>query len=297
MEVRVAHQGQRCARLVARDLVRAGPGQERRAVHRVAGRAGRGRRRQEQGELVQEVGVGLAQVEGDRARGVIGDDPGGQIAPLRVPLAGWRAEDGLVVAGRLAEAELALEAAAEIGGPYWRAVGVPDSPAQRERVRPAAVGRAWQRNGQVRHQRVALRAGGFAERDQPVVDGGHSRAGQIEIMHRVKLRQVGTHLGQRAAAVAGCRERLRRHPYPGPGRHHPPRRASHRDHPADPVGVWVDAVQGRIELIAHPHAVAGRDDRTGPVTHADDGGHSAGRLVEPGSPSGPVSWPPTPLRG
>ena len=120
----------------------------------MAGRAGRGRRRHEQGELVQEVRVGLAQAEGDRARRVIGDDPGGQVAPPRVPVARWRAEDALVVGGNVAEAELALDAAAEVGRPHGRAVGVPDSPAQRERVRPAAVDRARQRHGQVRDERV-----------------------------------------------------------------------------------------------------------------------------------------------
>ena len=48
------------------------------------------------------------------------------------------------------------------------------------------------------------------------------------------------------------------------------------------AGVRVDAVQRRVELIAHPYAVAGRGDRTGPVPHADGGGHPAGRRVEPG---------------
>ena len=126
----------------------------------------------EQGELVEEVGVGLAQVEGDRARRVVGDDPRRQVAPPRVPVARWRAEDALVIDGDIAEAELALDAAAEVGRPHERAVGVPDSPAKRERVRRAAVGRPRQRNGQVRHERVPLRAACFAERDQSVVDGG-----------------------------------------------------------------------------------------------------------------------------
>src|SRR5262245_61356002 len=93
----------------------------------MAGRAGRGWRGEEQGELVEEVGVGLAQVEGDRARRVIGDDPCRQVAPLRVLVARWCAEDGLVVDGNVAEAELALETAAEVRCPHERAVGVPDS--------------------------------------------------------------------------------------------------------------------------------------------------------------------------
>ena len=248
----------------------------------MAGRAGRRRRRHEQGELVGEVRVGLAQAEGDRPRRVIGDDPGGQVAPPQFfPDARWRADDALEVGGSVAEAELALDAAAEVGRPHGCAGGVPDSPAQRERVRPAAVGRARQHNGQVRHERVPPRASYLAERDQPVVDAGEGRGSDIVIMHRVKRRQVGTHLGQRAAEVAGRRERPRRHPDAGPGRHDPPRRASQRDDPADPVGMRVDAVQRRIELIAHPHAVAGRGDRTRPVPDADGESHPAGRRVEP----------------
>ena len=247
----------------------------------MAGRAGRRRRRHDQGELVEEVRVGLAQAEGDRPRRVIGDDPGGQVAPPRFPVARWRAEDALEVGGNVAEAELALDAAAEVGRPHGCAGGVPDSPAQRERVRPAAVYRARQRHRQVRHERVPPRASCLAERDQPVVDGGERRGRDIVVMHRVRLRQVGTHLGQRATEVAGRRERPRRHPDAGPGRHDPPRRASQRDDPADPVGVRVDAVQRRAELIAHPHTVAGRDDRTGPVTHGDGESHPAGRRVEP----------------
>jgi hypothetical protein len=124
----------------------------------MAGRAGRARRCEEQGELVEEVRVGLAQVEGDRARRVIGDDPRRQVAPPRVPVARWCAEDALVIGRNIAEAELALDAAAEVGRPHERAVGVPDSPAKRERVRRAAVGRARQRNGQIRYKRFPLRA-------------------------------------------------------------------------------------------------------------------------------------------
>ena len=48
----------------------------------MAGSAGRGRRSQDQRELVEEVRVGLVQVEADRARRVIGDDPRVQVAPL-----------------------------------------------------------------------------------------------------------------------------------------------------------------------------------------------------------------------
>ena len=70
--------------LYLRDHVRAGAGQERRPADDAVGGAGRGRGSEGQRELVEEVGVRLGQVEGDRARRVIGDDPGGQVAPLRV---------------------------------------------------------------------------------------------------------------------------------------------------------------------------------------------------------------------
>ena len=240
-------------------------------------------RSQDQRELVEEVRIGLAQAEGDRARRVIGDDPRMQVAPPRLSVARLRAEDALVVGGTGAEAELALDAAAEVRRPHGRAVGVPDARAQRERVRRAAVGRARQRNGQVRDERAPQRAVCFAERDQSVVDGGERRRSRgVVRLYRVTPRQVLAYFGQGAAAVAGGRERPRRHPDAGPGRRDPPRRASHRDDPADPVGVRVDPVQRRTELTAHPHAVRGHGDRPGPVTHADGGGHLAGHRVEPG---------------
>ena len=98
-EVRVAHEGQRRVRPVSRDHVRAGPGQERRPADRDGGAPGGAGAARSQRELVEEVGVGLAQVEGDRARGVIGDDPGGQIAPPRVPAGTLVRRGCLVVAG------------------------------------------------------------------------------------------------------------------------------------------------------------------------------------------------------
>ena len=82
---------------------------------------------------------------------------------LGVPVAGRCAEDAFVVDGIGAEAELALDAAAEIGRPHGRAVGVTDSRAEREGVGRPAVGRPGQRNGQVRHERVPLRAACFAQ--------------------------------------------------------------------------------------------------------------------------------------
>jgi hypothetical protein len=58
--------------------------------------------------LLRKVGVRLGQVEGDRARRVVGDDPGGQVALVRALAACWYAEDACVVVGIGAEAELAL---------------------------------------------------------------------------------------------------------------------------------------------------------------------------------------------
>ena len=100
-------------------------------------------------------------------------------------------------------------------------------------------------------------------------------------MRRVKLRQGGSHRGQGAAAVTGRREWARRDPYAGPGHRDPLRGASHRDHAVDAVGARVDAAEGRVELIADPHAVAGRGDRARPVPDGD-GSHPAGRRVDLG---------------
>ena len=80
-------------------------------------------------------------MEGDRARRVVGDDPGVQVAMQRMQVARLPAEDAFVVAGIGAETQLALDAAAEVGRPHERAVRVTDSPAERERVRPAAISR------------------------------------------------------------------------------------------------------------------------------------------------------------
>ena len=48
---------------------------------------------EDQGQLVQEIGVGLAQAKGDRACRVVGDYPGGQVTPLRDLVARLTAED------------------------------------------------------------------------------------------------------------------------------------------------------------------------------------------------------------
>jgi hypothetical protein len=77
----------------------------------VAGRAGWCGHGERQPELVEEIGIRLDQAEGDPARGVIGDDPGGQIAPVRMLDARGSPEDAFVIAGTEAKAELALEAA------------------------------------------------------------------------------------------------------------------------------------------------------------------------------------------
>jgi hypothetical protein len=91
-----------------RDLVGAGAGQEWRPADDVVRGAGRGWRGEEQREFVKEIGVGVAQMEGDRAGRVVGDDPGGQVAAPRVPVARLGAEDAFVVGGISAEAERTL---------------------------------------------------------------------------------------------------------------------------------------------------------------------------------------------
>jgi hypothetical protein len=209
-------------------------------------------------------------------------DSGREVTRLGVPVAGRCAEDAFVVGGIGAEAELALDAAAEVGRPHERAVGVTDSRAEREGVGCTAVGRPGQRNGQVWHERVPLRAACLPERDQSVIDGGQCRHCHVVVrLRRVTARQGAAHFSQCAAAVAGRRERARRHPDAGSGRHDPHGGASHRDDPVHEVRPRVDAVERGVELIGDPDAIPGRHDRTRPVTHADSGSHLAGRRVEP----------------
>src|SRR4051812_45174000 len=132
--------------------------------------AGWGRGRPRQGQLVGKVRVGPVEVEGDCAYRVVDDDPRRQITPPRVPGAGWGADDALEVVGVFTEADLALEAGAEVGRLHERTVGVADALAERERVRGAAVGGPGQSHGQVRYQGLSLRAARSAESEQTVVD-------------------------------------------------------------------------------------------------------------------------------
>src|SRR3954449_3079425 len=69
--------------------------------------------------------------------------------------------------------------------------------------------------------------------------------------------------------MGGRGERARRHPHPGRGHHDPLRGASQGHHAVDPAGPRVDAMQSRVELVADPDSVTGREDRVRPVPDAD----------------------------
>src|SRR5262245_32146617 len=155
-------------------------------------------------------------------------------------------QDALVIVGSGAEAELALDAAPEVGRPHQIAIGVTDSPAECERVRRAAGRRARQRDGQVGDEREPRRTTGPAESGKPVIDGAKGRPAECVIpSRRVDFRQKsGVHDGQGATAVAGRREGARRDPYAGPGHGNALWRASDRDGTDDRPGPGVDAVEG-----------------------------------------------------
>jgi hypothetical protein len=125
-EARVAHEPQP-ARREARHAVRARAG-DRRASGVLVGDARRDRRRvREDGQLEEEVGVGLAQAEGDRARAILGRDAVGKAAVLRARPAAAGADDAREVVGaERADAEQALDGAPEVGGAHEPPVGVAD---------------------------------------------------------------------------------------------------------------------------------------------------------------------------
>ena len=184
-EARVADHEQVLSRGVAADHVRAGGRQ------RCPGLSARGRRGQHvgvgEGQLGQEVRIGLGEVEGHGAGAVVRGDAAGQITGRGGLQARGGAADGLV-GGRASAAELeqALEGAGDVAGPDERAGRIADARAQAERVGASVVGGRGQRQREVRDQPGAARPGHVVQRDQPVV-------GQAE-----KLRRG--HVGRVAAA-------------------------------------------------------------------------------------------------
>ena len=184
--------------------------------------------------------------------------------------------------GRGAEAELALDAAAEVGRPHERAVGVADSPAQRERVRRAAVGRARQRNGQVRDERDPqprrpicgtrpARHRRWPARAVPMGSyacAGSAQAGNVLTSVRVPPRWLAAANGRAATHTPD--------PAAAMPRGELPTRWTWLTWPV--CGSMRSSVASNS--IADPYAVLGRDDGARPVADADGGGHPAGRRVE-----------------
>ena len=204
-EPRVADHEQFPARGVAADHVRAGGRQ------RCPGLPAGGRRGQHvgegEGQLGQEVRIGLGEVEGHGAGAVVGGDAAGQVTGRGGLLARGGAADGLVV-GRAGAAELeqALEGAGDVTGPDERAGRIADTRAQAERVGAPVVGGRGQRQREVRDQPGAVRPGHMVQRDEPVVGqaeelrrghvvrGGRGRVDRVDVPGWVDG-------GERAAAV------------------------------------------------------------------------------------------------
>ena len=157
-------------RVIAADQVRAGGRQ------RCPGLPARGRCGQHvgvgEGQLGQEVRIGLGEVEGHGAGAVVGGDTAGQVTRSRGLLRhAVGAVDGLVVGhARAAEPEQALERAGDVAGPDERAGRVADSWAQAEtctmRPLPVGAGSASARSGT---SRAPSWPGHVVQRDEPVV--------------------------------------------------------------------------------------------------------------------------------
>jgi hypothetical protein len=108
----------------------------------VIGCSGWDRVSEREGELVKELRVRCGEVEGDRVRLVVDDDPAYQMTVPWRPLTLDGADDAGVVRGRAdVDGETAFDRAAEIFWSDRRPVGVPDARAEVEGVGRAAVDR------------------------------------------------------------------------------------------------------------------------------------------------------------
>ena len=87
----------------------------------VVGRSRRDRVGERESQLVEEFRVGCREMEGDRVRGVVGDDPAGEVAVSGRPFALAGADQAGVEGGRadaaVVDAEDSLDCAAKVLGP------------------------------------------------------------------------------------------------------------------------------------------------------------------------------------
>ena len=164
-------------RPVARDHVR--PGRRQRMCARLASAASppARRRRSRARACTRNSGSGASEVESDRPGGVVGDDPAREVAALRMPArsAPRRRCRRSTRHRELADLEVALERRAEVGGLDRPAVRVADVRPQPEGVRPAAVGRRRERDGEVGHELRARDAARLVVGDEAVVRHAEDR--------------------------------------------------------------------------------------------------------------------------
>ena len=169
-EVRVAREQRLAAWHDALHAV--GTGARRRAAPEPSARGGRRHHGQERGgQLLEQLGVGPAQVDGDGARPFVGDDAAREVAASgRLPATG-RPGDGVRKrhTGIPSDSPRALHRGPEVAGPDRRAIGVSKAAAEPEHVAPAAVGGLRHVGGQTSHQPCSGRAAGPAVLDQAVV--------------------------------------------------------------------------------------------------------------------------------
>jgi hypothetical protein len=130
------------------DDVRTGRRQGVRFEH-VRGSTGRDDKCQRPRELVQEVGVGCAQMERDGSGAVVRDDPTREVASARPFRALVSPDNRAVVRGCAQNDEEPLERAFEVRGTDEAAVRVRNAGAQAKCVRAAAVGGRRDRDRQI----------------------------------------------------------------------------------------------------------------------------------------------------
>lgn len=153
-------------------------------------------------ELVQKVGIGRAQVEGDGPRAVVSDDAARKVATGRRGTAPVRAQDRAVWVGVAEDEEVPLERATKVHRLDRTSVRVADAGPKAKCVRPAAVGRDGKREGEVRHELTAVRAADAPERHQAVIRRDRRRPGtDVERVDRVAEVRRFSDDSQRASAI------------------------------------------------------------------------------------------------
>ena len=168
------------------------------------------------GELVQELGIGPPEVDGDRPRRGVGLDA----------LARGRSAAGCTLRRRrcrcrrrdlAGEAHDALDRGAEVLRPYRRAVGEAQAGAQLEGVGAPAVGRLRDARGEVGDERAAAGARDAAVGDEAVIGERQHRPGVVVVARGIEALADRTARTRSAASRRGG-WRATRSPPPTPSR-------------------------------------------------------------------------------